>query len=180
MRYARRPSESTKEERDGHVRSHAPGADGTAAHRARRREHGQQRVEPGPAPRHARAGQGSRLDGASRGRGPVMIGLLGVYGYIALNVAVIELAGTRPLAIRGRAPAKPKPLLITETFLCVFLRMAATDGEASDASVVKTNRAASAIRAGWIKGPAIPEMCDQNALRMAAKSARARHSNIRG
>ena len=45
-------------------------------------------------------------------------------------------------------PGKPKPLLITETFLCVFRRKAATDDDASDASVVKTKRAASAISAG--------------------------------
>ena len=90
------------------------------------------------------------------------------------------MPGTRPRAIRGRHPGKPKPLLITETFLCVFRRKAATDADASEASVVKTKRAASAISAGWISGLAMPEICDQNMLRMAGNSARARHSNMRG
>ena len=54
--------------------------------------------------------------------------------------------------IRGAASGKPKPLLITETFLCVLRRKAATDADASEASVVNTKRAASAISAGWING----------------------------
>ena len=90
------------------------------------------------------------------------------------------MPGARPRAIRGAASGKPKPLLITETFLCVLRRKAATDADASEASVVNTKRAASAISAGWIKGLAMPEIWDQNTLRMAGNSARARHSNMRG
>src|SRR6478735_473483 len=93
-----------------------------------------------------------------------------------------EIRNPRHPAARDprRGIGKPKPLLITETFLCVLRRKAATDANASDASVVKTKRAASAISAGWIGGMATPEICDQKTLRMAGSSARARHSNMRG
>ena len=93
---------------------------------------------------------------------------------------VAAIPGALPLAIRGCAPGKPKPLLITQSFPRAVRRSIATDAVSSEASVVKTKRAASAISDGWISGLATPEICDQNTLRMGGNSARARHSNMRG
>lgn len=90
------------------------------------------------------------------------------------------MRGVPPCGLRAAAFANPKPLLTTATFRRAASGSKAKDGMARDASVVKTKRVASAIRPGWITGLNSPEMCDQNTLRIAGKSARARQANNRG
>ena len=90
------------------------------------------------------------------------------------------MLGLRLRAMRGDTSANPNPLLITAILLGDAARSAVTKAMDSEASVVKTKRAASLIRAGCITGLKSPEICDQKTLRIGGNSVRARHSNIRG